>query len=130
MLVFQRRELYVSQLSLTGWPVPLPMVVVNLRFSRYLRVCSALCRALLASLLSLVPLEAQIPAVPAPGNRSFSSLSTEAAAARDANRLDDALSLYKKALALKPSWAEGWWSLGKIAYDRNSYGGRRTHSER
>ena len=95
--------------------------MVKLHFGRYLRIGGALAFALLAALLSRMDIEAQVPAVPAPGNTSFSSLSTEAAAARDANRLDDALSLYRKALVLKPSWAEGWWSLGTIAYDRNSY---------
>ncbi len=51
----------------------------------------------------------------------FSSLSAQANAARDANRLDEAIVLYKKALALKPNWAEGWFSLGTIQYDQNAY---------
>ncbi len=29
--------------------------------------------------------------------------------------------LYKQALALHPTWAEGWWSLGTIQYDTNTY---------
>jgi predicted Zn-dependent protease len=53
---------------------------------------------------------------------TFASLSARAEAARDADRLDEAQSLYRKALILRPGWAEGWWSLGTIAYDRNSYG--------
>jgi tetratricopeptide (TPR) repeat protein len=53
--------------------------------------------------------------------QSFESLSQHAAAARDADRLDEAVSLYKKALLLRPKWAEGWWSLGTIEYDRNNY---------
>jgi tetratricopeptide (TPR) repeat protein len=52
---------------------------------------------------------------------TFATLSTQANAARDANRLDEAVALYQKALALRPSWAEGWWSLGTIQYDTNSY---------
>ena len=52
---------------------------------------------------------------------SFSQLSAQADVARDANRLDDAIKLYRKALALRPGWAEGWWSLGTIEYDRNEY---------
>lgn len=52
---------------------------------------------------------------------SFASVSARADAARDADRLDDAVVLYKKSLYLRPSWAEGWWSLGTIQYDRNSY---------
>lgn len=52
---------------------------------------------------------------------SFAKLSAQADAARDANRLDEALVLYKRALALRPAWTEGWWSMGTISYDQNSY---------
>jgi len=52
---------------------------------------------------------------------SFAALSKQAEAARDANRLDEAVALYKKALALNPKWAEGWFSLGTIEYDGNDY---------
>jgi len=55
---------------------------------------------------------------PAP---SFATLSSQANLARDADRLDEALSLYQRALALRPTWAEGWWSVGTIQYDRNAY---------
>lgn len=51
----------------------------------------------------------------------FPALSAQANAARDANQLDQAVSLYKKALALRPEWVEGWWSLGTIEYDQNNY---------
>jgi len=53
--------------------------------------------------------------------QDFASLSAKANAARDANHLDEASSLYKHALALRPAWAEGWWSLGTIQYDTNDY---------
>lgn len=52
---------------------------------------------------------------------SFNTLAAKADSARDAERLDEAVTLYRKALALRPSWAEGWWSLGTIEYDRNAY---------
>jgi cytochrome c-type biogenesis protein CcmH/NrfG len=52
---------------------------------------------------------------------SFPRLSSQADAARGADRLDEAVVLYKKALTVRPQWAEGWWSLGTIYYDRNSY---------
>jgi tetratricopeptide (TPR) repeat protein len=52
---------------------------------------------------------------------SFDSLAKRAAEARDADRLDEAVSLYKKGLVLRPKWAEGWWSLGTLEYDRNNY---------
>jgi tetratricopeptide (TPR) repeat protein len=59
---------------------------------------------------------------PAPAaGEGFDSLSGRAGEARDVDRLDEAVSLYKKALALRPKWAEGWWSLGTIEYDRNNY---------
>jgi tetratricopeptide (TPR) repeat protein len=48
-------------------------------------------------------------------------LAAQAEQASRQNRLDDAVSLYRKALALKPSWSEGWWSLGTIQYDRNNF---------
>jgi tetratricopeptide (TPR) repeat protein len=56
-----------------------------------------------------------------PSTRDFAAISTQAAAARDADRLDEALTLYRKALTLRPGWAEGWWSLGTIQYDRSAY---------
>lgn len=52
---------------------------------------------------------------------TFDSIVQKADAARDSGQLDEAVALYKKALALQPKWAEGWWSLGTIEYDRNNY---------
>ncbi len=52
---------------------------------------------------------------------NFRALASQANAARDANQLDRAVILYKKALRLRPGWAKGWWSLGTILYDQNSY---------
>jgi len=52
---------------------------------------------------------------------NFQKLSAAAAAASQANHLDEAVTLYKKALAVRPAWAEGWWSLGTILYDQNAY---------
>jgi tetratricopeptide (TPR) repeat protein len=56
-----------------------------------------------------------------PTPENFDSLSKRADEARNSDRLDEAASLYRKALALHPRWAEGWWSLGTIEYDRNNY---------
>jgi tetratricopeptide (TPR) repeat protein len=52
---------------------------------------------------------------------TFSQLRDSAAKASEENRLDAAARLYGKALALNPSWTEGWWSLGTILYDENHY---------
>jgi tetratricopeptide (TPR) repeat protein len=61
------------------------------------------------------------PTVLSPHATEFARLSARANAARDANRLDEAVVLYRKALAIKPRWAEGWFSLGTIYYDENAY---------
>lgn len=52
---------------------------------------------------------------------NFAVLSQRAAEARDADRLEEAIVLYKKALALRPKWVEGWWALGTLEYDQNHY---------
>jgi len=61
------------------------------------------------------------PSATAHSGATFATLSAQADAARNTDRLDEAIPLYKKALALRPGWAEGWWSLGTIQYDRSSY---------
>jgi len=48
-------------------------------------------------------------------------MAAQADQARDANDLEKAQTLYRRALALRPAWAEGWWSLGTILYDRDNY---------
>jgi tetratricopeptide (TPR) repeat protein len=52
---------------------------------------------------------------------TFASLSARANAARDTEHLEEAAQLYRRALALRPSWKDGWWSLGTIYYDQDSY---------
>lgn len=59
---------------------------------------------------------------PAPASsRSFQRLSAKAIAAQDAGHLDQAVPLFRRALALNPGWLEGWWSLGEIDYQKNRY---------
>jgi tetratricopeptide (TPR) repeat protein len=93
---------------------------------RYVRVAgfaSAICLA--ATVLSFVAAASggdETPGSrPAARKTTFASISARADAARDSNHLQEAKPLYRKALALRPGWAEGWWSLGTIAYDENSY---------
>lgn len=87
-------------------------------------------RAALAVLFAVL-LAASLPASaqqPSQGRESsrepsaaFRALAARADAARDAQQLPAAVLLYRKALALDPAWAEGWWSLGTIDYDASRY---------
>ncbi|HEX8189385.1 MAG TPA: tetratricopeptide repeat protein, partial [Pyrinomonadaceae bacterium] len=60
---------------------------------------------------------------PAPKDppQAFDRLAAEASAAREGDRLDEAVDRYRRALALRPEWAEGWWYLATILYDREDY---------
>lgn len=78
----------------------------------------AICFFFLGSLL--VPCGAAFGQSRSPSS-SFATLSQRAAEARDANRLEEAATLYTKALALRSKWTEGWWSLGTIEYDQDHY---------
>jgi tetratricopeptide (TPR) repeat protein len=53
--------------------------------------------------------------------QDFAALSSEANAARDTEHLSEAALLYQRALALRPAWQEGWWSLGMVQYVNGSY---------
>ncbi len=65
-----------------------------------------------------------------PAQASFASLAKEASDAREANQLDKAEMLYGKALKERPAWAEGWFSLGTIQYDKNNYRSAQTSFEK
>lgn len=60
---------------------------------------------------------------PAP---SFERIQKQAEAARAAKRVDEAIQLYKKAVAMQPSWDEGWWALGTIYYELDRFDEGRT----
>lgn len=93
-----------------------PRISLRLSF-RGARRC-ATCFFFLCS--QLLPSEAAFGQSRSPSS-SFATLSQRAAEARDANRLEEAATLYTKALALGPNWTEGWWSLGTIEYDQDHY---------
>ena len=52
---------------------------------------------------------------------AFDALRRQAEEARAAGRVDEAVALYKRAVALQPSWTEGYWYLGTIYYDRDRH---------
>lgn len=51
----------------------------------------------------------------------FEQIAKQASAAKDQNRLDEAIELYRKGVKLRPSWVEGWWFLGTLLYDQDRY---------
>ncbi|HEX8474516.1 MAG TPA: tetratricopeptide repeat protein [Pyrinomonadaceae bacterium] len=53
--------------------------------------------------------------------QDFDKLVAEANAAREGDRVDEAIGLYRKAIGAQPQWAEGWWYLATLYYDRNNY---------
>src|SRR5690242_21223958 len=52
---------------------------------------------------------------------TFSELAEKAEKASTENRLDEAAALYARALAQRPRWKKGWWSLGNLEYDQDHY---------
>jgi tetratricopeptide (TPR) repeat protein len=75
--------------------------------------------ALIAVLIySSQPLWAQQRPAPA---ETFAQVAARAEQARGANRIEEAIELYRKALSLQPRWAEGWWYLGTLLYERNAF---------
>ncbi len=84
--------------------------------------------ALIGVLLIAQGAAAQARAVqhPAAGKRAaepakFSRLRSQAEEARAAGRVSEAIALYTQALALEPSWTEGYWHLGTIYYDADRH---------
>jgi tetratricopeptide (TPR) repeat protein len=59
----------------------------------------------------------QRPTIP----EDFDRVAARAEEARSANRIEEAIELYRKALSLRPQWAEGWWYLGTLLYDRDAF---------
>jgi len=55
------------------------------------------------------------------GAATFEEIARQAAAARDADQVPQAINLYQQALGLKPDWPEGWFYLGTLYYDIDRY---------
>jgi tetratricopeptide (TPR) repeat protein len=102
------------------------LVITGLAKSKGLRlfVCLLLAQVALA-LMGLVP-GAPIPALASAqqqtsGASSFRELAQRAGAARDKGDLSSAIQLYRKALAQRPAWQEGWWDYGSVLYDDGQF---------
>ena len=51
----------------------------------------------------------------------LAALQKQATEAREQNRPQDAIRLYRESVRQQPNWSEGWWYLGTLLYDQNSY---------
>jgi len=74
-------------------------------------------------LFAVIPVNAQRrkPALPAAQSQAFETAAAQAKEAREAGSLEEAITYYQKAVALKPRWDEGWWYLATLLYDRDRY---------
>jgi predicted Zn-dependent protease len=55
-------------------------------------------------------------------SQSFDEVSRAAELAREANRDDEAVRLFREGLKLNPEWKEGLWYLGTLLYDKEAFG--------
>jgi len=76
-----------------------------------------------ACLPGAIPLVARsLPVAPQQDNPAdFDSLAQAAASARESGHPSDAIQLYRRALDLRPEWAEGWWYIGTLLYDGDQF---------
>jgi tetratricopeptide (TPR) repeat protein len=90
---------------------------------QYNRPAVALRRAPIAFAVLLAAGSPTVVAAPpsATSTAAFDELARAADGARAAGRLDEAAGLYRRALALRPRWAEGLWALGTMAYDEDRW---------
>lgn len=82
-----------------------------------------LAKSLVFCLLLALPAAARASDAkpPAPVPASLQLIQTQAETARKESRIDDAIALYKKGIAIKPTWEEGWWALGTLHYSRDQF---------
>src|SRR5712692_416855 len=86
-----------------------------------LNMCSLRTMRLAMSLVSAVWLMPPGTLAAQQQRSAFSRLVERAEKASEESRLDEAGRLYARALALRPRWADGWWSLGTLEYDQDHY---------
>lgn len=76
-------------------------------------------RSLLLSIFFLLPsllIDAQLQP-----QESFAEIIKQAEIARNANRVTDAIGLYRRAVQLRPSWSDGWLWLGDLLYEQERF---------
>lgn len=61
-----------------------------------------------------------VPRTAAP-QENFEQVKEKADQAREAGDLEAAITLYRKAVTIRPGWVDGWWYLATILYDKDQY---------
>jgi tetratricopeptide (TPR) repeat protein len=77
--------------------------------------------SMLAVLPTIVVLLALNQAPPPAQQTTFEMIAKQADAARSAGHLNEAVTLYSEGVRLRPSWPDGWWSLGSLLYDQDQF---------
>jgi len=53
--------------------------------------------------------------------KGFDEIARDADAARAADRMQDAIRLYRQGVNLRPTWQAGWWWLGSLYYEQDRF---------
>ena len=83
-------------------------------------LCAALPRlsALTGSGQKTIDASRRVTQAPA---ADFETLKAKADAAREADQIAEAVTLYEQLVKIRPGWAEGWWYVGTLHYDSDQY---------
>lgn len=74
-------------------------------------------RAIRVLVLLLAALAVHVSMARGAETDSFDKLAARAQMAMEANQVPQAILLYERATALRPSWSEGWWYVGTMCFD-------------
>jgi tetratricopeptide (TPR) repeat protein len=86
--------------------------------------------ALVLSCAAGAPRATAAPAQKPAAFPAFDRLVSQAARAREAGKLEEAIAAYRKALGLKAGWTEGHWALATLLYDLDRYEESRGHFQK
>ena len=83
-------------------------------------------RFLFKAFVVCLPLAISVSLAQSPGSQvqtspTFENIETRATEAREGNRLEEAVELYREGLRLKPGWNEGSWYLGTSLFGLKRY---------
>lgn len=80
-----------------------------------------ICALLFLAALCSGSVLGQVKASEARARVGFAQISEAADNARDQGRSEDAILLYHRALAIRPEWKDGLWSVSSLLYANNQY---------